>query len=82
MSLEPVTGFNIINNLLGCIRLKIPIEAPGVNIISKILLTRELNMYFARIRKEDESLSFEMIDSFTEEEIDAICFKRGIDIDN
>ena len=38
-------------------------------------------MYFARIRKEDESLSFDSLDNYSEEQIDAICFKRGIEID-
>ena len=81
MSLEPITGFNIINNILKVVKLEIPLSAPGINIITKMILTRELNMYFARIRKEDVDLSFEALDKFTEEEIDAICFKRGIAID-
>jgi c-di-GMP-binding flagellar brake protein YcgR len=38
-------------------------------------------MYFARIRKEDESLSFDSLDNYSEEQIDSICFKRGIEID-
>jgi len=46
-----------------------------------MLLVRELNMYFNRIRLEDESLPLNHLDDFTEEEIDAICFKRGIEID-
>lgn len=39
-------------------------------------------MYFARLRKEDEALSFEALNRFSEVQIDAICFKRGIDIDD
>ena len=70
MSLEPVTGFNIINNILKLFRVQIPINAPIIGIISKMFLCRELNMYFSKLRKEDETLSF-----------DAICFKRGIEID-
>jgi len=62
MGLQPVTGFNIINNVLGIVRLKIPIDAPGIRIISHTILVRELNMYFARIRKEDESISFNALD--------------------
>ena len=70
MGLEPVTGFNIINNVLGLITLKkfqIPIDAPGVNYISKFFLNREIKMYFNRIRKDDEALSFDRLDNFTEE---------------
>jgi hypothetical protein len=81
MSLNPVTGFNIINNVLRIVKLEIPLNAPGIRIITKAILVRELKMYFARIRKEDESLSFVALDKYTEEEIDAICFKRGIEID-
>jgi hypothetical protein len=35
MSLEPVTGFNIINNILKLFRVQIPINAPIIGIISK-----------------------------------------------
>jgi hypothetical protein len=35
MSLEPVTGFNIINNILKLFRVQIPINAPILGIISK-----------------------------------------------
>lgn len=38
-------------------------------------------MYFSKLRKEDETLSFDQLDKFSEEQIDAICFKRGIEID-
>ena len=81
MSLVPVTGFNIINNILKIFKQKISITAPGISIISHFFLVRELNMYFATIRKEDESLSFDSLDSFTEDQVDAICFRRGIEID-
>jgi hypothetical protein len=67
MSLNPVTGFNIINNVLKIVKLEVPINTPGIRIITKALLVRELNMYFARIRKEDESLSFTSLDKFSEE---------------
>jgi len=82
MSLEPLTGFGIINNLLGILRLNIPLHLPVVRHIAKQILLRELNMYFARIRKEDESLSFDRLEEYSEEDIDSICFRRGIDIDN
>jgi hypothetical protein len=81
MSLEPVTGFNIINNILKLFRAQIPINAPIINVISKQFLCKELNMYFSKLRKEDETLSFDQLDKFSEEQIDAICFKRGIEID-
>ena len=67
MSLQPVTGFNIINNILKIFKVQIPLDLPVIRLISQALLVRELNMYFNRIRKEDESLSFEGINSFTEE---------------
>ena len=81
MSLNPVTGLNILNNILGVVKLEIPVNTPVIRIITKAILVRELNMYFARIRKEDESLSFDGLVKMKEEEIDAICFKRGIEID-
>jgi hypothetical protein len=67
MGLNPVTGFNIINNVLKVFKLEVPLNAPGFSIITKAILVRELNMYFARIRKEDESLSFTSLDKFSEE---------------
>lgn len=67
MSLNPVTGFNTINNVLKIVKLEVPLNAPGIKIITKAILVRELNMYFARIRKEDESLSFTSLDKYSEE---------------
>jgi hypothetical protein len=67
MGLNPVTGFNIINNVLKIFKLELPLNTPGFRIITKAILVRELNMYFARIRKEDESLSFTSLDKFSEE---------------
>ena len=84
MSLEPVTGFNLINNVIRLFslkRLEIPLEWPIVRHIAQLILTRELNMYFSRLRKEDEVLGFDEIKAFDEEQIDQICFKRGIEID-
>lgn len=37
-------------------------------------------MYFRKIRKIDEEFSFKNLDNLTDEELDQICFKRGIDI--
>lgn len=40
MSLEPVTGFNIINNFLKLFRLEIPLTTPYINYFVKNLLVR------------------------------------------
>jgi len=82
LSLEPVTGVNIINNVLAkTVKVKIdPSTTPGVSLFAKWLLVREINMYFDRLRKIDESISFEDLDRFSEEEIDLLCFKRGIEM--
>jgi hypothetical protein len=34
MSLEPITGFNIINNILKIFKIQIPIDAFGIRYIS------------------------------------------------
>ena len=68
-----MTGFNIINNLLAIVtmrKLKIPLDLPVVRFIAQKLLVRELNMYFCRIRREDEALSFQCLNEFSEEQID------------
>lgn len=80
MCLEPVTGFNIINNVLKIIRLKIPLDLPIISFIAKQFIARELNMYFSRLRKEDEYLNFEILNNMKEEDLDKLCFVRGIDI--
>jgi len=80
MSLEPITGVNIINNVLKVVKLKIDPSKPYIAWFSKMVMVRELNMYFDRIRKVDESISFEDLNKFSEEEIDELCFKRGIEI--
>lgn len=50
MSLNPVTGLNTINNLLKPLKVKIPIDAPIVKYFTKMVITRELNLYFTRLR--------------------------------
>lgn len=67
MSLNPVTGLNIINNVLRIVKLEIPVNTPIINVFTKTILVRELKMYFSRIRKEDESLSFVSLDKYSEE---------------
>lgn len=80
MRLEPVTGFNIINNVLKIIRVQIPLDLPIFSFIAKQFIVRELNMYFSRLRKEDEYLNFEMLNNMKETDLDKLCFVRGIDI--
>jgi hypothetical protein len=80
MSLNPVTGINTINNLLKPLKTKIPIDAPVVKYLTKMVITRELNLYFKKLRDEDVLMSFEQIDSLTEEELNFICYRRGIEI--
>ena len=82
MSLNPVTGLNTINNILRMFKVKIPIDAPVVRYFTKLILTRELNLYFSKLRKEDEIMSFEHVEKFSDEELDKICFRRGIEIQN
>lgn len=65
-----MTGFNTINNILRIFRLRIPLTAPGVEFIARTILARELNMYINRLRQEDTILSFESLDSYSEEQID------------
>ena len=50
MSIEPVTGLNTINNILRLFKVKIDVEAPGVSHITKMIVARELNMYFTQLR--------------------------------
>ena len=65
MSLTPVTGLTIINNILKLFKVKIPIDAPIIKFITKRILARSINLYFDNIRKEDELMSFETVDKFS-----------------
>lgn len=80
MSLNPVTGLNTINNLLKPLKVKIPIEAPIIKYFTKMIITRELNLYFRRLRDEDVLMSFEKVDRFSEAELNFICIRRGIEV--
>lgn len=40
-----------------------------------------MNLYFEKLRAEDELMSFEKIDKFSEEELNRVCFARGIEIE-
>lgn len=80
MSLNPVTGLNTINNVLKPLKVKIPIDAPGIKYLTRMIITRELNLYFRRLREEDVLMSFEKLEDLAEEELNFICYKRGIEI--
>jgi hypothetical protein len=59
MSLNPITGVNTLNNLLKPMKIKIPIDAPGIKYFTKMIIIRELNLYFKNLRDEDVLMSFE-----------------------
>ena len=80
MSIKPVTGLNTINNILSILKVKIPVDAPIIRIMTQALVARELNMYFRRLRQEDLSLDLEDLDSFSDEMLTKVCFQRGINI--
>ena len=67
MGLNPVTGLNTLNNILRVFKVKIPLDAPVIKYLTQMIMTRELNLYFNRLRKEDELMSFEHVEKFDEE---------------
>lgn len=81
MSKNPVTGLNTINNLLRITGKSIPVDAPMLSKLTSLIVARELNMLFNRLRSDDVLIAQEDITTFTEEQIDRICFDRGINID-
>ena len=80
MSLNPVTGLNTLNNLIRVFKKSIPLDAKVIRFFTKRILTRELNLYFSKIRNEDTLISFERLDKFTDEELNSACINRGIEI--
>lgn len=50
MSISPVTGLNTINNILRLFKTSIPVDAPFIHVMTKMLVARELNMYFRKLR--------------------------------
>ena len=80
MSLDPVTGLNTLNNLLKPFKVKISIDAPVVKFFTRMIITRELELYFKRLREEDVLMSFEKLEQVTEGELNFICYRRGIEI--
>lgn len=80
MSLNPVTGLNTINNLLKPLKVKIPIDAPVIKYLTRMIITRELNLYFNRLRQEDVLMSFEKLENMSEDELNSLSYRRGIEI--
>ena len=67
MSVRPVTGLNTLNNILRLVRLPaVPVDAPIVRLIAKMLVVRELNMLFTQLRAEDVKIDFEGVNAFDE----------------
>ena len=48
--------------------------------MTKMLVARELNMYFRKLRLEDSWLDMEDIGNYPEAQLTKICFQRGINI--
>ena len=67
MSVRPVTGLNTLNNILRLVRLPaVPVDAPILRLIAKMLVVRELNMLFTQLRAEDVKIDFEGVNAFDE----------------
>ena len=80
MSIHPVTGLNTINNILKLFKTQIPNDAPVIRHMTRLLVARELNMLFRRLRAEDLLLDAENVDKLSDEMLRKICFQRGINI--
>lgn len=80
MGLQPITGLNLINKILSIARLSIGVDAPLIRHLVHWILVREVNLYFSRIRRDDELLNFDDLPKLCEEELNRICVERGIDI--
>ena len=50
LGIEPVTGFNTLNNILRIVRLRVNLQWPGIEFVARMILARELNMYLNRLR--------------------------------
>ena len=74
MSIHPVTGLNTINNILKLFKIQIPNDAPVIKHMTRMLVARELNMLFRRLRKEDLLLDAENVDKLSDEMLRKICF--------
>lgn len=82
MGLNPITGLNTINNILSFTGIKIRTDNMYVSWMTKIILKRELRMFFRKIRREDSYLSMEKVSNFTDARLDSILIERGIEILN
>lgn len=80
MGISPVTGLNTINNILRLLKTQIPVDGPYIHVLTKMIVARELNMYFRKLRNEDQWLDMEDIDNYPESQLTKICFNRGINI--
>jgi len=82
MGLNPITGLNTINNILGFIGLRIKIDNRYISWLTKFILRRELTLFFKKIRKEDSYLSDEEVEGLEESKLDSILIERGIEVVN
>lgn len=82
MGLNPVTGLNTINNILSFVGVNIKIDNPYVKWLTKLILRRELTLFFRKIRREDTYLSMENMREFPDSKLDSILLERGIDFVN
>ena len=80
MGISPVTGLNTLNNILRLFNMHIPVDAPIIAKMTQMLVARELNMYFRRLRQEDLIIDLENIDSYSDEQLNKVCFQRGINL--
>lgn len=96
MSHEPVTGLKTINNIIKLplsliyklTKYRITFELKYdthwlLSSFSKFFIVRDLELFFSRLRNEDQLLSAEMdeLANFPPAFIQKICFERGINIE-
>jgi hypothetical protein len=80
MGIDPVTGVNTINNIIKLTGKQIPVDGAIIKNFTRLIVARELNMLFKQLRNEDLTLWFEKIDDFPERDLNKVCFRRGIEI--
>ena len=80
--LLPKTGFNAINLLLQKIfKVEIPIDAPIVGSISRVVLERQIRLHYRKLRREDMIIHSETLEEvYPLEVIHQMCLDRGIEI--
>jgi len=69
MGLKPATGLNTINNIVGLFtrgKVQVSVDLPIVRIMTRYFLLRELKIYLANLRRQDEVMSFEEINQLEE----------------